>query len=215
MNRELLQQALDVLKSEYSTGGTNKYSPYEVMKALEAELAKPEQAEKQKPVAYYWRDTKACYWIADIPLEDLANLDVSPLYTSPPRTELARPEQKPVAWNENVDEMPINTYCKAVVDWYSYSTDGDSFLEGRDVQVIVVKYKLNEDEDDIVLIHEGNNQYEYTRCDVLKWKPLYTSSPRKKWVGLTDEEIKNILDCRRGGLVDIKKAEAKLKEKNT
>jgi len=32
---------------------------------------------------------------------------------------------------------------------------------------------------------------------------------------LTDEEIKNILDCGRGGLVDIKKAEAKLKEKNT
>jgi hypothetical protein len=44
-----------------------------------------EQAEKQKPVAYYWRDTKACYWIADIPLEDLANLDVSPLYTAPPK----------------------------------------------------------------------------------------------------------------------------------
>jgi hypothetical protein len=45
------------------------------------------QAEKQEPVAYYWRDTKACYWIADIPLEDLANLDVSPLYTAPPRKE--------------------------------------------------------------------------------------------------------------------------------
>jgi len=46
MSRELLQQALDVIKSEYSTGGTNKYSPYEVMGALEAELAKPEQTEK-------------------------------------------------------------------------------------------------------------------------------------------------------------------------
>jgi len=45
------------------------------------------EAEKQKPVAYYWRDTKACYWIADIPLEDLANLDVSPLYTAPPKRE--------------------------------------------------------------------------------------------------------------------------------
>ena len=37
---------------------------------------------------------------------------------------------------------------------------------------------------------------------------------KKEWVGLTDEEIKDILDCGRGGLVDIKKAEAKLKEKN-
>ena len=36
----------------------------------------------------------------------------------------------------------------------------------------------------------------------------------KPWVGLTDEEIKGILDCSRGGLVDIKKVEQILKEKN-
>jgi hypothetical protein len=40
-------------------------------------------------------------------------------------------------------------------------------------------------------------------------------SPRKEWVGLTDGEIKNILDCGREGLIDIKKAEQILKEKNT
>ena len=45
-------------------------------------------------------------------------------------------------------------------------------------------------------------------------RPLYTAPPKREWVGLTDEEIKGILDCGRGGLVDIKKAEAKLKEKN-
>ena len=39
--------------------------------------------------------------------------------------------------------------------------------------------------------------------------------PKREWVGLTDAEIKDILDCGRGGLIDIKKAEAKLKEKNT
>ena len=38
---------------------------------------------------------------------------------------------------------------------------------------------------------------------------------KKPWVGLTDAEIKDILDCGRSGLVDIKKTEAKLKEKNT
>jgi hypothetical protein len=42
-----------------------------------------------------------------------------------------------------------------------------------------------------------------------------TCTPRKEWVGLTDEEIKDILDCGRGGLVDIKKAEQILREKNT
>ena len=44
--------------------------------------------------------------------------------------------------------------------------------------------------------------------------PLYTAPPQREWVGLTNEEIKDILDCGRGGLVDIKKAEQKLKEKN-
>jgi hypothetical protein len=37
---------------------------------------------------------------------------------------------------------------------------------------------------------------------------------QREWVGLTDEEIKDILDCGRPDLVNIKKAEAKLKEKN-
>jgi hypothetical protein len=36
----------------------------------------------------------------------------------------------------------------------------------------------------------------------------------KEWQGLTDEEIKDMLDCGRPDLVNIKKAEAKLKEKN-
>jgi hypothetical protein len=44
---------------------------------------------------------------------------------------------------------------------------------------------------------------------------LYTAPPRKPWVGLTDEEIKGILDCGRGNLIDIKKAEQTLKDKNT
>jgi hypothetical protein len=37
---------------------------------------------------------------------------------------------------------------------------------------------------------------------------------KRPWVSLTDEEIKGILDCGRGGLVDIKKAEQILKERN-
>jgi hypothetical protein len=45
----------------------------------------------------------------------------------------------------------------------------------------------------------------------LDYKP---STKKKEWVGLTDEEIKEILDCGRPDLVNIKKAEQKLKEKN-
>lgn len=51
-------------------------------------------------------------------------------------------------------------------------------------------------------------------CEALKDSRNF-GEPSKPWVGLTDEEIKGILDCGRGGLVDIKKAEQLLKEKNT
>jgi len=44
---------------------------------------------------------------------------------------------------------------------------------------------------------------------------MWRQEAHKEWVGLTDEEIKGILDCGRGGLIDIKKAEQLLKEKNT
>jgi hypothetical protein len=44
---------------------------------------------------------------------------------------------------------------------------------------------------------------------------LYTAPPQREWQGLTDAEIKDILDCGRPNLVNIKKAEQKLKEKNT
>ena len=49
----------------------------------------------------------------------------------------------------------------------------------------------------------------------VRWFQQFGDTPPKPWVGLTDEEIKGILDCGRGGLVDIKKVEQLLKEKNT
>ena len=45
-------------------------------------------------------------------------------------------------------------------------------------------------------------------------KPVYIGPPQREWQGLTDEEIKDILDCGSSNLVNIKKAEQKLKEKN-
>jgi len=53
------------------------------------------------------------------------------------------------------------------------------------------------------------------------WEPLYTAPPKKEWVGLTDEEIKEIVGF--WGDTPVKgytrklfdQIEAKLKEKNT
>ena len=46
------------------------------------------------------------------------------------------------------------------------------------------------------------------------WQDGYDSA-KAEWQGLTDEDIKDILDCGRPNVVNIKKAERKLKEKNT
>ena len=54
----------------------------------------------------------------------------------------------------------------------------------------------------------------YGYDDAIKELTVKVRAPNRPWVGLTDEEIKGILDCGRGGLVDIKKAEQILKEKN-
>jgi len=42
----------------------------------------------------------------------------------------------------------------------------------------------------------------------------WRSKAQREWQGLTYEEIKEILDCGRSNLINIKKAEQKLKEKN-
>jgi hypothetical protein len=81
MSIEAMKQALEAL--EYHQEQTRPI--HKTQETIIAVRKAIKQAEKQKPVAYYWRDTKACYWIADIPLEDLANLDVSPLYAAPPK----------------------------------------------------------------------------------------------------------------------------------
>ena len=47
-------------------------------------------------------------------------------------------------------------------------------------------------------------------------QPLYTHPPKREWVGLTDEEIKQIaIDTPIDGMRFARALEAKLKEKNT
>jgi len=66
------------------------------------------------------------------------------------------------------------------------------------------------------VVREAANQViGYGYDEAIKELTVKVRVPKREWVGLTDDEIKNILDCERGGLVDIKKAEQILKEKNT
>ena len=57
----------------------------------------------------------------------------------------------------------------------------------------------------------------YETCEPTDYDsiPVYTAPPKREWVGLTDDEIQDILDCGRGELIAIKKTEQRLKDKNT
>lgn len=67
----------------------------------------------------------------------------------------------------------------------------------------------------MLTLPDGTHDWILDGKDCDGYVPLYLAPPKREWVGLTDDEIKSILDCGRGGLVDIKKAEQILKEKNT
>jgi hypothetical protein len=56
-----------------------------------------------------------------------------------------------------------------------------------------------------------NEIHEWFDCD----ERTGLTMPPKPWQGLTDEDIEGLLDCDRGWLVDIKKTEQILKDKNT
>ena len=68
---------------------------------------------------------------------------------------------------------------------------------------------------DVFLFKDEADEMCHLKGTHAKAVPLYTAPSKKEWVSLTLEEIQDILDCGRGGLIDIKKAEQKLKEKNT
>ena len=66
-------------------------------------------------------------------------------------------------------------------------------------------------------INPETSFYEVDRCThpINEVFPVYTAPPRKEWVGLTDDEIKKIMQQWRNGYIDIKDGEQLLKEKNT
>ena len=48
-----------------------------------------------------------------------------------------------------------------------------------------------------------------------EWLPLYANQPQRTWVGLTDEEVKNLCLAVGTEAIEVRLIEAKLKEKNT
>jgi hypothetical protein len=82
-------------------------------------------------------------------------------------------------WNDDSVSMPLNKFCRAWVNWSSYSTDGDSTQHGR-AEAIVLKYKRNPDEEAFTFIHRGHKQYLHESFDIIKWQLLDPKPTRKK-----------------------------------
>jgi len=93
--------------------------------------------------------------------------------------ELKALESEANVWNDDSVSMPLNKFCRAWVNWSSYSTDGDSFQHGR-AEAIVLKYKRNPDEEDFVFLHRGHKQYLHESFDIIKWQLLGPKPTRKK-----------------------------------
>ena len=100
------------------------------------------------------------------------------------REELAKPEQEPV--KKALRLKPHECIC-------GYSV-GHPLIPKC---ICKPEYTAQPEQEELIQFKNG------------KWSYI-----KKPWVGLTDDEIQDILDCGRSGLVDIKKAEQILKEKN-
>jgi hypothetical protein len=111
------------------------------------------------------------------------------------RVALAQPEPEPVAW---------------MYDWYDETEDIDGVPIGG-----IVHDWISKDYDEAHSPTMG--------CHNIR--PLYATPPQREWVGLTDEEIGNIIEasqitlknyCSEDKQTEYARAiEAKLKEKNT
>jgi len=104
---------------------------------------------------------------------------------------------QPIKREPTIDGWPLYS---GLPDWTSVEGTKREYGEG----MVEKKVAITQDETVSIVCHESVAQYAQVN-----------GLQKKEWVGLTDEEIKDILDCGRPDLVNIKKVEQKLKEKNT
>ena len=105
--------------------------------------------------------------------------------------------------------------------------NGAETVEGiivyTDQEIEALRTALAQPDEQIGITYEEANppQLHCTRCGKklgTEVTDIHTCTPiKKEWVGLTDEEIDEALDVYNsfGGLLDARKIEAKLKEKNS
>ena len=71
-----------------------------------------------------------------------------------------------------------------------------------------------DDDDQEIIPAKDKGKLGTSNCNI----PLYTAPPKREWVGLTDEEVSEVIDnvLEGGGWLDVSRAlEAAIKRKNT
>ncbi len=230
MNKKIMQQALTVLKAwdaliKYQYGGSSEamtamqnvaWNTVDVIKALEIALAQPEQ----EPVAYWNRKD------GFIRADQIKYISIwsdyypEPLYALPTVSSENSMQAVDHGFDRTASHMAgeyvdtnqqnLNTSGQCVhksdesthepiawmYDWYGYESQNETRVLVKDWIAAV----YTEVSDPTINAHNI--------------RPLYAAPPRKEWVGLTDDEIKKIMQRWRNGYIDIKDVEAKLREKN-
>ena len=193
-DREIMQQALTVLKAWDAVA----WRTLDTIEGLEAALAQPEP---QVCCGDYEKCMKACTprgrWLAEKELtKSEQKLNDPPAYVEPPTSDYHN------GWEEGF-EAAKNLFKKESAP---QNADPRLLLGRKDNCTALAQPKQESISTNDHLCAMLRQVHDVLACTALPMK--------RKWQGLTDEEIKGILDCGRGGLVDIKKAEQILKEKN-
>ena len=100
-------------------------------------------------------------------------------------------------------------------------------LVNRKQAIAVLRQALETEQEPVAWISDsptkGNGkQLHWTKSEAWRWSsnitPLYTAPPKRECVGLTDEEVSDVIDnvLEGGGWLDVARAlEAAIKRKNT
>jgi hypothetical protein len=217
MSRELLQQALNALLISAPLGHAVEDYEYRhrLIKDIEAELAKPEQAEPLSPVDIGVDVTPegthvvACYNRHDA-VQEMFYSQFHPL---------AKPEQEPKLTDAGADTNISR----------GLEPKGSGMVTlnqvGMRVYLKDAPPRKPEQEPVVEVQSFGEKQVFVVLKPLSDGDKLYTAPPRKEWVGLTDEEIKEVLGLNETSwslsgvalqhvMDDARALEAKLKEKN-
>ena len=129
------------------------------------------------------------------------------------------------ASNQLIDKIKVilkgidQTEIESADGWWETSTGAKLGAEALK-QILELLAQTQEP----VAMWDGKYQIEFGNLSAYKhgehsWIPLYTTPPQRTWVGLTDEEAReiqtNMVYGNRSFIEVIRAIEAKLKEKNT